>query len=138
MTETRELKKRQGWLGRVLDPPGHPSALKREAESRERAGAAAIQAAIEATRTPIADSERRAVLERVIAENTARGWRVTSRDDYTAQLLKPKEFSALAAFMFFLLLGIGLLIYLFIYAAERDTLAFCSVDEFGRVVWTTG
>ena len=78
--------------------------------------------------------ERRTILDRAIAEHTRRGFRVSSRTDTSAQLVNPKEFSCLWATLWFLLLGVGVLVYLFYYASKRDTVVFVEVDPWGRVV----
>jgi len=48
------------------------------------------------------------ILEAEIARYTQRGYRVLSRTDTSAQLLRPKKFSFLWALLWFLLFGIGL------------------------------
>ena len=52
---------------------------------------------------------------------TARGWRVMTQTETTAQLLYPKEFSAgWAIFWFFFGCGIGLAIYFFYWLGKRE------------------
>lgn len=48
------------------------------------------------------------------------GYHVTSQTDTTAQLFRNKQFSFLFAVLWFFCFGIGLLIYLFYYAAKKD------------------
>lgn len=68
-----------------------------------------------------------------IAKYTRKGYRVQSQTAISAQLVKPKKFSFVFAFLWFLLLGVGLLIYLLYYLAKRDKLVWIEVDETGRV-----
>lgn len=77
--------------------------------------------------------ERSAILDRVIAAYSQRGYRIVARTATSAQLARPKPFSCVWAFIWFLLLGFGLLIYLFYYLAKRDDLIWLEVDEVGRV-----
>lgn len=78
-------------------------------------------------------AERSAILDREIATYSSRGYRVVSRTDTSAQLARQKPFSCFWAFVWFLLLGFGLLIYLFYYISKRDDLIWLEVDDGGRV-----
>jgi uncharacterized protein YuzE len=64
--------------------------------------------------------KRRAILQNEINSYIKKGFRVISQTDTTAQLLNPKKFSLLWAVLWFLLFGVGILIYLFYYLAKRD------------------
>jgi len=77
--------------------------------------------------------QRRAALQREINGYLKRGFRVVSQTETTAQLLKPKTFSLLWALLWFLLAGIGLLVYLIWYWAKRDETVYLEVDDRGRV-----
>lgn len=77
--------------------------------------------------------ERRAILQREISGYVKKGFRVVSQTDTTAQLVKPKTFSFLWALLWFLLLGVGLLVYLIWYWAKRDETIYLEVDDKGRV-----
>ena len=77
--------------------------------------------------------ERRAILDQEIKRFVKKGFRVISRTDTTAQLVKPKKFSFFWAFMWFLLVGIGLIVYLLYYAGKKDDTIYLEVDEFGRI-----
>lgn len=77
--------------------------------------------------------QRKAILQRTIADYVSRGFQVVNQTDTSAQLLKKKTFSCLYSILWFLLFGIGLIIYLLYYAAKRDELLYISVDERGRV-----
>ena len=48
------------------------------------------------------------------------GYRVVSQTDTSAQLVRPKTFSFVWAFLWFLCLGFGLIVYLLYYAAKKD------------------
>jgi hypothetical protein len=49
-----------------------------------------------------------------------KGWRVIQQTNTSASLVKPKKFSFFWAFMWFLVAGFGLVVYLIYYAAKRD------------------
>ena len=82
--------------------------------------------------TAVTIEQRRAVLQKSINWYTSRGFRVVSQTDTTAQLVKPKQFSCLIATLSFLLVGIGLLIYVFIYMASKDQTVYITIDENGK------
>lgn len=84
--------------------------------------------------SPLPASNRRAILDARVAMYTPHGYRVVQQTESSVQLVKPKEFSALAAIVSFLLFGIGLLVYVIYYAAQRDKTAYITVDEFGNVM----
>ena len=86
--------------------------------------------------TPLALDQRRLVLQQSVAHYSAHGYRVVSQTDTTAQMMRPKRFSFVAAVLWFFLFGIGLLVYIFYYLAKRDSLLFVQVDEFGKVTAT--
>jgi len=77
--------------------------------------------------------DRKIILDREVGNYIKRGFRIISRTDTTAQLVKPKKFSLLWAFLWFLLFGIGLLVYVFYYVAKKDQTAYLEVDELGNV-----
>lgn len=76
---------------------------------------------------------RRDILQREIASYVKNGFIVVSQTDTTAQLIKHKKFSFLWAVLWFLVFGIGLIVYLIWYAAKRDTTVYVTVDESGKV-----
>ncbi len=82
-------------------------------------------------RVPLAVEQRRAVLQYGVNWYLARGFRVISQTDTTAQLVKPKAFSCLIASLSFLCLGIGALFYIFLFMAMKDQTAYLVVDEAG-------
>ena len=81
----------------------------------------------------LTQAERRNILSREIARYTGQGYRVQAQTEYTAQLVKPKTFSILWAIVWFLLFGVGLLVYLIYYLAKSDKLVYIQVDEYGNV-----
>lgn len=82
----------------------------------------------------LTESERGAILDDEIRRYVARGYRVQARTATTAQLIRPKSFSVAAAIFWALFLLVGLIIYLLIYAAQKDEALYLSVDERGNVV----
>lgn len=77
--------------------------------------------------------QRRDILQHEIGNYLKHGFRVISQTDTTAQLIKPKKFSFFWAFIWFLALGIGLLVYIIYYMAKKDQQIYLSVDENGRI-----
>ncbi len=83
--------------------------------------------------TTLSEQDRAAILDREVEKYVRKGYRVTSRTPTTAQLVKPKVFSRLWAFLWFLVFGVGLIVYLLWYAAKRDKTVYLTADEQGRV-----
>ena len=77
--------------------------------------------------------ERRTILDREIKRYVKRDFRVVSRTDTTAQLVKPKKFNFLWAILWFLLFGVGLIVYLLYYAGKKDQTVYLEVNERGRI-----
>ena len=86
-----------------------------------------------ANSSPLSIEERRAILDREIKRYVKRGFRVISRTDTTAQLVKPKKFSFFWAFIWFLVLIVGFVIYLLYYVSKKDETIYLEVDERGRI-----
>ena len=84
-------------------------------------------------RPELTQAQRQQILDGEIAKYTKRGFQVTARTETTVQLKRPKKFSFLWAFLWFLLLGIGILVYLFYYWSKKDDVVFIQVDERGKV-----
>jgi LysM repeat protein len=80
--------------------------------------------------------ERTALLERHIRHLVRRGYRVTSRTEVTAQLVKPKEFSLLWALIWLgvtlCVCGLGILFYLLYYLVQKDKTIYLEVDPYGQ------
>lgn len=81
--------------------------------------------------------QRTAILEQHIGQLVRHGYRVISRTETTAQLVKPKEFSLLWALLWLgvtlCVFGLGILIYLFYYLAQKDKTVYLEVDPYGQV-----
>lgn len=82
----------------------------------------------------LSDAERMARLDAEVSRWVGLGYRVQARTPTTAQLVKPKSFSFLWALLWFLVFGVGVLVYLFYYAAKRDSSVYLTVDDGGAVV----
>ena len=78
-------------------------------------------------------NERSEILSNEIAKYARTGYQVVTRTETSAQLIKPKEFSFVAAVLWFLLFGIGLLIYLFYYMAKRDQAVYLVISKQGLI-----
>ena len=76
---------------------------------------------------------RQAILNEEIEKYVRKGYRVQSQTATTVQLIKPKSFSFFWAFVWFLLLGFGLVIYLLHYVAKKDEAVYIEIDEEGKV-----
>ena len=81
----------------------------------------------------LSESERADILDVEVSRYTARGYRVVTRTPSSAQLVRPKRFSVVAALAWLLLLGVGLLIYLLSYAGQRDEAMHITVTADGRI-----
>jgi hypothetical protein len=81
---------------------------------------------------PLPASERSQILEAEIEAYAQRGYRIVTRRTTSAQLLKPKVFSFFWAFAWFLVFGVGLLVYLIYFAAKQDSVIHLSVSEDGE------
>lgn len=77
--------------------------------------------------------QRRDALQREINGYLRRGFRVVSQTDTSAQLTKPKSFSFLWAIIWFLALGVGLIVYILYYMAKKDENVYLTIDETGRI-----
>jgi hypothetical protein len=109
----------------------------------------AVQAAAEASKylTPaappmdtLAPADQAAVpgpvsnaLDAEIRRYTAAGYRVVSQTSTSAQLVKPKTFSLVWSILWFLVCGVGVLVYIFYYLAKQDTIVHLSLNDDGTV-----
>lgn len=73
-------------------------------------------------------------LEQNIVKYVNQGYHVVSRTENSAQLVLPKEFSFLWALLWFLVFGIGLIIYILYYLSKHDNVIYISVEPSGKVV----
>jgi hypothetical protein len=85
---------------------------------------------------PISEAERTHLLDEAIGGYLLRGFFVRLRTPTTAQLVMPKKFSFIWALLWFLLFGIGIIVYLIYYAAKGDEGVYLQVDEYGNVTAT--
>jgi hypothetical protein len=82
---------------------------------------------------PVSEAERSRALEEEIAQYMHDGFFVKQRSATTAQLVRPKKFSFIWALLWFLLFGIGIIVYLIYYAAKQDEGRYLEVDEYGAI-----
>jgi hypothetical protein len=101
-----------------------------EGGSDHRAGTTVLE---KGSSEPLSEAERSRLLDDAVGRYLPRGFFARLRTPTTAQLVKPKRFSFLWAFLWFLLLGVGVVIYLIYYAAKKDDGVYLEVDEFGTV-----
>ena len=73
-------------------------------------------------------------LEQSIEHYVSQGYRVVSRTEKSAQLVRPKEFSFFAALLWFLVFGVGLMIYILYYLAKSDNMVYLRVTPSGIVI----
>ena len=82
---------------------------------------------------PVSEAERSRELEEEIAQYIHDDFFVRHRSATTAQLVRPKKFSFIWALLWFLVFGIGIVVYLIYYAAKQDEGRYVEVDEYGAV-----
>jgi len=82
---------------------------------------------------PLSLEERSAILDVAVMKYVRIGYEVRSRTQTTVQLVKPKEFSSIWALAWFLLFGIGVIVYLLYYWGGRDQTLYLEVDERGTI-----
>jgi hypothetical protein len=82
---------------------------------------------------PVSEAQRSQDLEEEIAQYMHDGFFVRQRSGTTAQLVRPKKFSFIWALLWFLLFGIGIIVYLIYYAAKQDEGRYLEVDEYGAI-----
>jgi uncharacterized membrane protein YvbJ len=85
---------------------------------------------------PISEAARSRLLEEAIERFVLRGFFVRLRTSTSAQLVKPKKFSLVWAILWFLLFGVGLLIYVFYYLSKKDEGVYLQVDDYGNITET--
>lgn len=81
----------------------------------------------------LTEVERSVILADQIERFASDGWRVLHQTPTTAQLTRPKRLSVVAALFWLLLCGVGLLVYLLIYADRRDPIVRLTVASTGMV-----
>ncbi len=75
----------------------------------------------------------REALQAQINEYARKGYIVQSQTETSAQLVKPKVFSFVWALLWFLLLGVGVLVYIFYYMSKNDQTVYLYVEN-GQVL----
>jgi len=78
--------------------------------------------------------QRREILQREVSEYVNKGFLVISQTDTTAQLVKHKKFSFLWATLWFLVFGVGFLIYVFWYWSRKDQGVYLEVTSNGQII----
>jgi len=73
------------------------------------------------------------ILQAEIGRRTAQGWEIVSRGPTEAQMRRPKRFSFGWAFLWFLLFGVGVFVYLIWHWLKAEQLAYLRVVE-GKLV----
>ena len=77
--------------------------------------------------------ERKAILSSEITKYLKQGFRVVSQTDTSAQLVKPKSFGCLIAFICFLLAFLPFFLYILYYWAKKDETIYLQINEFGEL-----
>jgi len=85
------------------------------------------------SKSKVSEDERSRRLEEEVQTYARDGFFVQNRTATTAQLVKPKKFSFIWALLWFLVFGVGVLVYLIYYASKKDEGRFVEVDEYGAV-----
>jgi len=98
--------------------------------SKDRSGRMVLRSGFD---EPVSEAQRSQELEEEIAQYMHDGFFVRQRTATTAQLVRPKKFSFIWALLWFLLFGIGIVVYLIYYAAKQDEGRYVEVDEYGAV-----
>jgi hypothetical protein len=83
--------------------------------------------------TPLPPERLAELLAAEAARYQRKGFLVLDRGGTSMQLRRPKVFSLFWAFLWFLVFGVGIVVYLIWYAAKRDTLVLLTVDERGSI-----
>lgn len=87
------------------------------------------------TSAVISIEQRRAILDEQIARAVRGGWRLATRTDTTAQLVRERRASCLVALILCLFLIVPGILYVLLYKGQRGL--YIEVDELGRVHTTT-
>jgi hypothetical protein len=85
------------------------------------------------SKSEVSEEERSRRLEEELQKYAREGFFVQNRTATTAQLVRPKKFSFIWALLWFLVFGLGVLVYLIYYASKKDEGRFVEVDEYGAV-----
>ncbi len=66
------------------------------------------------------DAKAKELLHATIGEFVVRGFTISAQTETTVQMVKPRRFDFLPALLWFLVFGVGVLIYVFYYMSKRD------------------
>jgi hypothetical protein len=102
----------------------------RETSAKDAAGRLVLRAGYT---EPVSEAERSRELEEEITQYMSDGFFVRQRTATTAQLVRPKRFSFVWALLWFLVFGVGIIVYLIYYAAKQDEGRYVEVDEYGAI-----
>lgn len=75
------------------------------------------------------DEKTQKKLQKEIIKYTRRGYIITSQTETSVQMVRPKKFGFLPALLWFLLLGVGILVYIFYYMSKKDLTVYIYVDN---------
>jgi hypothetical protein len=81
----------------------------------------------------LSDTERSIRLDDEVERYVLLGYRVAARTPFTAQMVRPKTFSFGWALVWFLILFVGLFLYLLWFLAKQDSSVYLTVDADGAV-----
>ena len=80
--------------------------------------------------------QRQAILKTEIARYVGQGWVVINETGTSANLVRKKKFSFWWALLWFLLLFVGLIVYIFYYLSKNDESVYISVGSAGEITRT--
>jgi F0F1-type ATP synthase assembly protein I len=123
----------------VLELLGSPDSFDRKLPAADAAGGAGDNRTVlraggaHGDAQPIPHAERSRLLDEEVGQFLRDGFFLRQRTPTTAQLVRPKRFSFIWAFLWLLVFGIGIIVYLIYYAAKQDEGRYVEVDEYGAV-----
>ncbi len=106
------------------------------ASRRLVSGSFTPQAALPAGRrgTAISIEEQKEILEKEISRYARQGWRIISRTETSAQMVRDKQASCLLAFILALFFLLPAILYLLLYKGSENL--YIEVDERGKIIAT--
>lgn len=84
----------------------------------------------------LSTEQRQAILKKEITQYVGEGWIVINETGTSANLVRKKKFSFWWALLWFLLLFVGLIVYIFYYMSKNDETAYISVGRSGEITRT--
>lgn len=115
---------------RGLDPALVRYALEIADLAGDQGDSSAIQSAMTAADPT---SAAQALLAQTISQYIRAGFRVVSQTSTSAHLIRPKTFSLVWSLLWFLVFGIGLVVYVLYYVAKHDAVVTIQIDPAGRL-----